>query len=192
MQITYLIDDIKVSYDPASFHKVEGSTIQGVTNMTGNQLKISMVRRSFKLNLLYVLWKNGEKDIRALVIRGNQKIMTLHNRVRLSIEDYSAPGEKTKFYTCALRQLRLTKTNTYHSNLCDATMEELDDGSGFDTKQTLKNFGALKVGTKEKLFGDEGRARNRNWVIFKKDNYDVPIIVFLMTRILPAYNSIFK
>jgi hypothetical protein len=83
-----------------------------------------------------------------------------------------------------LRQVRLKPNG--RGNLFAASEPELDDGAGVSLVRELQRHGALLVGTREELLGDEGRSRNRWGVRFPADGQIVPVLAYVCTRIEPV------
>ena len=68
-----------------------------------------------------------------------------------------------------------------------ASIDDLDEGARLDAVSVLVESGAVAVGTKEALLHDTGRNRKLNAVLFPGSNLVVPVVAFVVTRVLPAY-----
>jgi hypothetical protein len=62
-------------------------------------------------------------------------------------------------------------------------LRDIDALIGFKIKPFLEKLGALNVGTREALFGEDGKMRNYPCVIFESSNLLVPAAAFVATTI---------
>jgi len=67
------------------------------------------------------------------------------------------------------------------------TMAELNRASKLDVRKELLDIGANRVGTKSKLYHERGRTRNHISVEFSRERIIVPIMAFVITRVLPIF-----
>jgi hypothetical protein len=184
----YNLDDITISYNPKIKKEIVGITTSGDCQF-GKYFAAIVRSNVFEFEILCVKWEDESVDIYPRLIRGDEKMQTLHGRLRISIKPIIYRG--ASYYTATLKQARLKDGLSLHSNLFSANLDQLQDGCGYDINQTLVNFGAVNFGTKEDILGDEGIKRFEYCVIFRKSNYDIPIIVYILTRILPLQNDIY-
>jgi hypothetical protein len=187
-EMHYNFDEITISYNPKIKKEIVGITTSGDCQF-GKYFAAIVRSKEFEFEILNVQWEDGSVDIYPRLIRGDEKMQTLHGRLRISVKPIVYRG--VGYYTATLKQARLKKGLSLHSNLFSANLDQLEDGCGYNINQTLENFGAINFGTKEDILADEGIKRFEYCVIFRKSNYDIPIIVFILTRILPLQNDIY-
>lgn len=66
---------------------------------------------------------------------------------------------------------------------------EIDGLIGFKIKSLLKKLGALEVGTREFVFGEDGRMRNYPCMTFEPTNFLAPAAAFVATTVCSLMNS---
>lgn len=144
----------------------------GVTNHTDVSLKVALVK-----------WNTGQLDVRAIgEIMGPMALRRLERgALRMSIMD---PDKNVSWVELSQARLK-TGSETKHSNLFKATTSELDQGSGLDARSELLSAGALRFGTKEDVLNQDDNRRNYLCVTFVRDNVRVPIVAYIITRVLP-------
>jgi len=103
------------------------------------------------------------------------------NRLRQGI--YAVPEDETFFME--LEQARMTLGTDDWSSRYKATLAELDEGAGLSVQDRLMELGAIEVGTREEVYGEENRRKTWLCVSFAPDNLVVPLAAYSMTTILP-------
>lgn len=68
------------------------------------------------------------------------------------------------------------------SNLSMADINFLSKLLEISLGNTLKDYGATLVGTREEILGDTNNRRNQLCVTFPKENYELPFIAYTLTR----------
>jgi len=140
------------------------------------------------LKIAHIIWKNSHVEVRAIHVTGPGVLNGLWaekrgSRLRLGID----PLDHSK-RTIELNQARLKGEEQPQRFL--ASQRELDHGASLNVISTLKNAGALEIGPKSKILGDEGQRRNFICATFEKNNQIVPVAAFVLTRVLPLLNGI--
>lgn len=131
-----------------------------------------------ELELAYLHAPNGERWVQCRKVDSPVRLLdSVEDRLRLTIQD-DGPRE-----WCELRQARATGERW--SSLFRPTFAELDEAAGADVARELRARGALQVGTREAVLGDQGRRRSFPCVVFERGNEDVPLLAFVLTRVLP-------
>lgn len=180
-------DKITVLYDSSIKKEIVGIATDGDAK-DGMYFPVVVKHRAFELKLLMIEWEDGLREIHPQFKSGGDHFKTLHGRLRLTISPITSGKYRGKF-TVAIRKALLRKGITPHANLFDSTFEDLDKLAGFDTEQYLYDFGAIDVGSKELVFGDDGRSRFQNCAVFTSKNYSIPILVFIFARVIPIYRK---
>ncbi len=126
-------------------------------------------------------WRNGGREVAASVVTGGTSMTNLLDG-RLSL---AARPVESGICTSDLRQARV-KLDSYDftASLYMAQETELDTAAGLDVGSILREAGAILVGSRRQLLGDTGRARRHSCVVFPTES-DVPVLAFLLTRVLP-------
>jgi hypothetical protein len=131
------------------------------------------------LELVHLKSGNGERWVECHVIDSPSILVRrVDGRLRLTT---TAASHGTRF--CELRQAR-PKGDRW-ANLYKATLTELDTRAGVKVAEMLRNVGAHEVGTRESLLGHRGPRRDYLCALFDEDNDLLPIVAFLLTRVLP-------
>jgi hypothetical protein len=137
------------------------------------------------LTVADITWDNGERDLRAIHRHNSpQRFDRLLHGGRLIVNDHEGITGKR----IDLRQMRM-KDATW-SNLKRATLLELDQAADCSTSETLRGFGATKIGTREDVLGDTSPHRGSICCTFPSDATDVPIAAYLITRVAPLHRKI--
>ena len=139
------------------------------------------------LRIGYVLFINGERDIRTLdVLKEYNTFGRLSHGLRLAI--LPVPGDSRKLYAelkQAFPKESFVKHETLHPTLSEI---DLDQGAGLSVLAELRKVGA-EVGTKQELLSKSGIRSSYLCVRFSKNNLWAPIIAYVTTRILPIANG---
>jgi hypothetical protein len=88
---------------------------------------------------------------------------------------------------CELRQAQ--RKGDRWANLFKATHGELDEGAGISVARELRAGGAIDVGTREQLIGDDGPRRSYLCATFDPEDRHTPVLAFLLTRAMPLIRS---
>lgn len=124
-----------------------------------------------------------QRDVRTLERHGSpQRFDRLCHGLRLAVH----PAGSLHFVE--LRQARM-KSDDW-SNLYYATPEELDDGAATKVARTLRAVGAHEVGTREAVLGDTGRRRRFLCATFDAEANLVPVVAYVVTRVLPVLHRV--
>lgn len=177
----------KATFDKKDWRKLEGTDVRK-NFQYGKYFPIAVKGRAFSLELKFIEWGDGLVELHPNVVSGSEKMLSLHGRLRLSVKTISS-GRLRGTRSCSLRQARFKPGVTAHSNLFNASFEDLDKHSGIDTYSTLYDLGAIDLGTKEDVFSDMSTKRNELCVVFDPKNVDVPIAAFIISRVLPLCNK---
>lgn len=70
-----------------------------------------------------------------------------------------------------------------------ASQKELDEGAGLNVRTALVQAGARQIGTKVQLLHEAGTRRNYLCAIFPVEERLVPVVAFLLTRVLPLQRA---
>ena len=131
-----------------------------------------------RLDLLKVQSANGECWVEARRIESSSPwLRNLDGRLRLTIASTS------QVQWTELRHARAKSAGW--SNLFGATLSELDSGARVSVAQELRAVGALDLGSRRVVLGDEGRRRGALCASFENGNDAVPVLAFLLTRVMP-------
>lgn len=106
----------------------------------------------------------------------------LVNRLRLGIKLLTPDT-----WVMELRQARMT-TGKWSSRF-RATPGQLEAGAGLDVPEALLALAALKVGTKEEVYGETNRNRRQYCVTFAEGNTAVPLAAYAAVTVLPLLNG---
>jgi hypothetical protein len=140
--------------------------------------------RGVEIELAYVKWKNGEADVRMRGIQGPDVLHRLRHGLRLGV----SISRGTHYID--LRQACLGfDTDQPWSNLHAATEEELNSGAGVDVRRALRRAGATHVGTKSGILGTKDNTRGRQCATFSGRSDLVPVVAYVMTRVLPLLRA---
>jgi len=139
-----------------------------------------------RIQIAYATWDNGDRDIRALEATDPKAVTHLsHSRVHLSINPLRNDLAYSELHQACVKK----STEDQWANLSRASVSELCEGAGLDLPQVLLNAGAAKIGTKKELLGVRDNTCERLCVIYPQDDQLVPILTFVMTRVLPLING---
>jgi hypothetical protein len=61
----------------------------------------------------------------------------------------------------------------------------LDQAGGLDVFQTLRDLGAIRIGTKADLLAETNKTRNALCVLFPEDKPEVGLAAYVLTTVLP-------
>jgi hypothetical protein len=149
----------------------------------GRVIPFHVIGERIDINLGYIIFSCGERDIRVLEIQAEYDTFErLKHGLRLTMRP--VPGEPRSLYI-ELKQAFSSNAFTKHETLHPTYSEsDLDAGARMPVLGELRKIGAV-VGTKEVVIGDTGRTAKHLSAHFPKDNLWVPVVAYIMTRILP-------
>jgi hypothetical protein len=139
------------------------------------------VRTSDELDIQYgiVSWQEANREVTLVEWHsGDTKYDSLKKGTgRLAL---SSAGVNEVF------QLRAMKYNTTSkkANLANVTIEDLNVWAQTDLVELLKNHGALRVGTKEELTGEDNKTKSILSALVPSGNVEAVAIAFTVTRIM--------
>jgi hypothetical protein len=123
------------------------------------------------------------------VLHGDIGLERLRQGLRIGIR----PIEDGSGLTMDLRQARYVadpQPGKHPISQFLVSPEALDEGCGLDVAATLTGLGAVRFGTREEVFGENGKKRNEICVAFAKDALDLPAAVYVLTRIAPVVRGV--
>jgi hypothetical protein len=130
------------------------------------------------LELAYLAAPNGERWVQCQKVDSPVRLLdSVEDRLRLTIQSVNGHD------WCELRQARATGERW--SSLFKPTFAELDEAAEADVNRELRSAGAVNVGTREALLGDTSRRRTFPCVVFERGDEHVPVLAFVLTRVLP-------
>lgn len=139
------------------------------------------------IEVAHAVWDNGDMDVRAVRVEGGTRALRRleHSSLRLGIRELEDD------YSCVeLRQARVKANDpSQWSSVRQATKEQLDEGSGLDVFHILRDAGARDIGIKEQILLASDKTKNRLCAIFEADNRILPVVAFVITRVLPLLNE---
>ena len=65
------------------------------------------------------------------------------------------------------------------------TLDELDEAAGLDVAETLLDLGALRIGTREEVYGVQNNKKNELCVLYPEDQPMVGLAAYVLTTVLP-------
>ncbi len=165
---------------------VEGKTVSGVASVGNFYMFQFTCPNKLKFKLAYVVWQNGERDVRPTSSEGPSVLDHLSSgRRRLTL----APLKNRRYYS-VLKQARVKyESPNEWSGLFKATREELDAGCGEDVFEFLRESGALEVGNKEAVTGISDKQRSWPTALYSSEDHFSPVLAFILTRVIPLLNG---
>jgi hypothetical protein len=162
---------------------VEGETPEGFASVGRGRLYEVSGPGGLRLTVRDTRWDNGERDVVASERHDSpQRFDTLVERLRLPV------AQRGGDLYAELRHVRLKPNG--RGNLFAPSEKELDGGAGVQVARELRRHGALRVGTREDLLGDEGRTRGRLGMRVPHDAEVLPVIAYVLTRVGPVAEGI--
>jgi hypothetical protein len=159
----------------------------GNVESEGDATTYEVSGRGIRLTVADVAWDTGQRDVRALdVSTGATKVGRLLKGGRFGI--YEANFESYPL-DVAYFELGVMKTWTKKGKLPSvvrASYSKLVEGSGgLDVWLKLSDAGASSIGPKAELFGDDSTRRNWLAVTFPSGSRVVPIVAYVLSRVIP-------
>jgi hypothetical protein len=160
----------------------EGYTV-GREKSLGKMITFHVTDQNIDINLGYVIFINGERDIRALEVQKQFNTFgRLIHGLRLAIQP--VPDDRRSLYA-ELRQALPKDPFAKHETLHPTVSEfDLDQGAGLSVFNELRKVGA-EVGSKQELLRETGKRSPYLCVRFTMNNLWAPIVAYTATRILP-------
>jgi len=135
-----------------------------------------------RLELGYMVWSNGERNVEAVNAVGVSKLIRrLEHGLRLGIHPRGSED------WIELGQARMKGEDW--AGKFKASPAQLNEGAGIGVTRILKNLGATEIGTKEKLLNDDSKRRFYLCAVFGRNSTQVPIAAYMLTRVLPLINE---
>jgi hypothetical protein len=139
------------------------------------------------LKIAYCIPAVDNRDIRGM------KDLSTHTKVRIlgggSRRLGMYPFDESKYYV-VLKQVRPSKRgSSVKPSLQIATIDQLQEGSGIDVRSELNSSGASDIDTKEALLNDDLKDGSILCVTFPKENKEIPIKAYIITRVFPLLNN---
>jgi len=78
---------------------------------------------------------------------------------------------------------------TWSTRQRSATQAVLDDAAGLDVFQTLRDLGAISIGTKAEVYGETNKFRNALCALYPEDKPEVGLGAYVLTTVLPLMDS---
>lgn len=142
---------------------------------------IFRVTTTDELDIQYglVSWPNAAREVCFFDWHGGDtKYGSLQKGTgRLAI---SSAGENEIFQIRAMKYNKVSQK----ANLASVSLEDLDDWAREDFAELLKKHGAIEVGTKEELIGEENKNKNVLAALIPKGNLEAVAVAFAVTRVL--------
>lgn len=160
-----------------------GNFASGVCNLYTVQIESG----KWKVDVVHTFWENGEEEIVAKNVFP-EKLNLIKNRLRMVVSKCEQPEfPETKFVTLRMAFMKNEGTSEW-ANLKNASMGELSEVVGGNASSYFKKLGANTVDYKVDVFRQLGTAANQLVVIFPKENVEVPLHAYVVTRALPLIN----
>ena len=107
----------------------------------------------------------------------------LYSRLRIGI----SPLNSSKW--CELRVPKPSPNKKDRLTAQQSNIQSLDQDYGFsDVVGALKQYGVLDINTRESILGDSSIRRNQVAALWEGSNLVVPVIIFVISRLLPIMN----
>lgn len=170
-------------------HQMKGETVKGFQTTGSGPLFQVVIPPDIELKLVDVSWANDERDVRATEAPHPKAVRRLDTgSLRLSVN--RLPNQRV---WVELSQARINAGDPgQHSNLKKASQAELDEGAGLSVSAVLMRYGAEAVDTRGNLHIPGQQRRNFFCAVFDPANQELPIISFVLTRVLSLVNEYSK
>jgi hypothetical protein len=131
-----------------------------------------------------VTWPAAKPEVRSIeFIDGLEKYERLSKAGRMGI----LPFEEAGFWVAELRAMKIA-TNPW-ATLNTVTLEELSVMAQSDAASLLIENGALELGSRAELFGDNSRRKNYLAMKCKPGDTRAVAVAFALTRVLPVMHD---
>lgn len=140
------------------------------------------------LFLSYIEWESGNCEVRTEEAESNAaSVKRLTHGLRLGIERVLYNG--TYYDSAALRSARLKDDDTW-SNLFDLSLREIDLAAEYPAVQSLRELGVEHILKGHEIPGRTKRRMSREFALYPKGDQEIPLNIFLITRLMPLLNKI--
>ena len=179
------LGDFLIHREPAC-EPFTGTTISNQPNEPGTRWIYTVEGpEGIRLRIADERFENEERHIELLEGDDLPKhIIDLAGRVR--------PGISKHGGKCFARlDLARPKAEGARPTMVKATIDDLNSATGLDVEELLRLFGAESIGSRVKLLGDDGKPNSHKFklhVKFDEDSALLPIVLFMLTRVLPEQN----
>lgn len=137
----------------ATKEAVEGQTA-AKRDSTGTAVVTSVVADGVSVDLAYIEWDNGDREVRGLRVDREDPILQRITRAFRAGVEPARPG--VLVMRMRIPRLKQEGWTTPHAT----TVDEITDVTGLDPRRVLPEVGALAVGPRSQILGDQGRTRN--------------------------------
>jgi len=178
--------DVILSQDE-DIAEFEGQSISGVKCLAGGYSYSLLTNYGWTMQLAYLHWENGEREVRALNCNSTEHRMhDMCNRLRMSVSEVDSGSNQAWM---ELSQARLvSRSDPIRTTKKKATEGEFLEGApGIPPRRELEKLGA-KLGTRNELLGDAGKRRSYLCTVFPSEDIVVPAVAFVLARTLPVWN----
>lgn len=160
--------------------------VQGQTaakrDSAGTALVTSVEVGDVAVDLAYIEWDNGDREVRGLRVAHDHPILQRFARAFRSGVEPSSP----EVLTMRMRIPRLK--NDQWTTLHSTTVEELTEVTGLDPRRVLPKLGAIAVGPRSQILRDQSRTRNELAVLVPP--HDAPVVLttaHTLAVVLPSF-----
>lgn len=167
-----------------SKQNLNGITCSGFKSK-GEAIDFFINDKAFKAKIRYNNWENGERDITCIDIKGDSKLSTAMGRMRLKIFELDEFRDRASLRTAIFKNLEPP-----HATLCKRGLEFYTEELNLDLVNELKKFGDFQLDTKEILLNSIGNDKKELCITFSKENFLLPVAVFVLTRIYALTSQI--
>ena len=167
---------------PILKQNIRGTTCSGKKcNGTGSDFSAQSDSLGFQTILRYESWENCERNINCITASGNPRLSTVVGRLRLTIEKYNDSKDQLTLKTAVL-----VSEEPPHATLHNRSFMYYKGFLGVDIEDILLKLPQTNLGTKELLLNASGREKSELCLIYPSEDQTIPLIVFILTRILPV------
>jgi len=155
----------------------EGVAIGGSEMATCERdLALITAKDGLALEVAYMKFSSGERDIRVLDVTDSPNpYIRLGHGGRLGAHPFGS-----RMFFCELRVMKLKDEKW--GNPVGVDVETIDTLLGYSIDGLFKELGGSGVSTRERITGDTSRRRNELAVSFDKDNMQIPLVAYAVTR----------
>jgi|GEM_PF-4264969 len=147
--------------------------------VTGNNLEIHLTYTKTKTEIF--IFSDVKKSNNSCLNYGLKRLSII------KVEEELYPNNNYEYVI--LQQANIPRNVNSKPEYKCAAIEQLNNGAGFDIKQKLIDEGAIKVGISERVLGKTDSKKNAYCAVFEENNEIVPVLSFVITRILPLINK---
>ena len=136
-----------------------------------------------QLVLYDILFDNGER----LVTCGEN--LTLQPKWQRIVHRLKMGVKRLENDTWVMELRQAQTDDRGWANRVSVSWAQLQDGSGIDVAETLKELGAVGVGTRAQVHGETNKRRNQICVHFGHPNKVVPVAAYVLATIHPMFRN---